>query len=113
MTEESGLELELTDSAASKVNEFYARMPEAKGKPLRIYIKGGGCSGYEYGFTFDDKRADDLKGNYNGINVIVDPRSAEMLQGATLDYIDDFRGAGFSVENPNAKGGCGCGKSFC
>jgi iron-sulfur cluster insertion protein len=104
--------LSLTDRAVDKVKDFAAKMPDAAGKALRVFIQGGGCSGFQYGFTFDDKRPTDHVVAVRDIEVIVDPTSAAKLQGATVDFIEDFRGAGFSVENPNATGGCGCGKSF-
>ena len=88
-------------------------MPDSAGKPLRIFVQGGGCSGFQYGFTFDEKRADDAVIQTGGIEVVVDPQSATYLKDAKVDYVEDFRGAGFSVTNPNATGGgCGCGKSF-
>ena len=104
--------LALTDRAVDKVKDFAAKMPEAAGKALRVFIQGGGCSGFQYGFTFDDKRPTDHVVKARDIEVIVDPASAAKLQGATVDFVEDFRGAGFSVENPNATHGCGCGKSF-
>ncbi|HUM01262.1 MAG TPA: iron-sulfur cluster insertion protein ErpA [Thermoanaerobaculia bacterium] len=107
-----GFVLTLTDRAVDKVKDFAAKMPEAAGKALRVFIQGGGCSGFQYGFTFDDKRPTDHVVKTRDIEVVVDPASASKLQGATVDFVEDFRGAGFSVENPNATGGCGCGKSF-
>ena len=104
--------LSVTDRAVSKVKEFAARMPDAAGKPLRVFIQGGGCSGFQYGFTFDEKRPTDHVLAVKDIEVIVDPASALKLHGSTVDFIEDFRGAGFSVENPNATSSCGCGKSF-
>jgi iron-sulfur cluster assembly accessory protein len=104
--------LTLTDRAVEKVKDFAARMPDAAGKALRVFIQGGGCSGFQYGFTFDDRRPTDHVVRAGDIEVIVDPASAPKLRGATVDFVEDFRGAGFSVDNPNATGGCGCGKSF-
>jgi iron-sulfur cluster insertion protein len=104
--------LSLTEAAVEKVKHFATTMPDSQGKPLRIFIQGGGCSGFQYGFTFDEKRADDHVIETGGIEVVVDPQSANYLKDARVDYVEDFRGAGFSVENPNATGGCGCGKSF-
>lgn len=104
--------LTLTDRAVDKVKDFATKMPEAAGKALRVFIQGGGCSGFQYGFTFDDRRPTDHVVKARDIEVVVDPASAAKLQGATVDFVEDFRGAGFSVENPNATHGCGCGKSF-
>ncbi len=99
--------LNLTDRAVDKVKDFAGRMPDAAGKALRVFIQGGGCSGFQYGFTFDDKRPSDHVVKARDIEVIVDPTSAAKLNGATVDFVEDFRGAGFSVENPNATAGCG------
>jgi iron-sulfur cluster insertion protein len=107
-----GALLSLTEKAVEKVKYFAGTMPDSAGKPLRIFIQGGGCSGFQYGFTFDEKRENDNVIEAGGIQVVVDPQSAQYLKDATVDYVEDFRGAGFSVTNPNATGGCGCGKSF-
>lgn len=104
--------LTLTESAVEKVKYFARTMPDSEGKPLRVFIQGGGCSGFQYGFTFDEKRENDNVLEQGGVTVVVDPQSAQYLRGAKVNYIEDFRGAGFAVENPNATGGCGCGKSF-
>jgi iron-sulfur cluster insertion protein len=108
----SGPLLSLTDAAIEKVKHFATTMPDSQGKPLRIFVQGGGCSGFQYGFTFDEKRENDAVIETGGIEVVVDPQSATYLKDAKVDYVEDFRGAGFSVQNPNATGGCGCGKSF-
>ncbi len=108
----SGALLSLTDAAVAKVKHFAGTMPDSQNKPLRIFVQGGGCSGFQYGFTFDDKKEGDAVIETGGIEVIVDPQSAQYLKDARVDYVEDFRGAGFSVTNPNASGGCGCGKSF-
>ena len=104
--------LSLTDKAVEKVKYFAGTMPDSQGKPLRIFIQGGGCSGFQYGFTFDEKHDNDMVIQTGGIEVVVDPQSAQYLKDAKVDYVEDFRGAGFSVTNPQATGGCGCGKSF-
>lgn len=104
--------LELTDAAVEKVRYFAKTMPESEGKPLRVFVQGGGCSGFQYGFTFDEKKDGDNAWEQNGITILVDPQSAAYLKDSKVDYVEDFRGAGFSVTNPNASGGCGCGKSF-
>ena len=111
-TEGSGALLSLTDAAVAKVKYFAGTMPDSQGKPLRIFVQGGGCSGFQYGFTFDDKKEGDTVIETGGIEVVVDSQSATYLKDAKVDYVEDFRGAGFSVTNPNASGGCGCGKSF-
>jgi len=105
--------LTLTEKAVEKVLYYAGEMPEAEGKALRIYVEGGGCSGFQYGFTFDDLHDDDsVVEAAAGVKVLVDPMSAQYLSGATVDFVEDLRGAGFVVENPNAVRTCGCGHSF-
>jgi iron-sulfur cluster insertion protein len=104
--------LELTDAAVEKVKYFAKSMPDSEGKPLRVFVQGGGCSGFQYGFTFDEKHEGDNAWEQAGITIVVDQQSAVYLKDARVDYVEDFRGAGFSVVNPNAKSDCGCGKSF-
>src|SRR5215472_5455006 len=99
-----GALLELTPAAVDKVKYFAKTMPDSEGKPLRVFVQGGGCSGFQYGFTFDEKQ--------DGVTILVDQQSATYLKNSKVDYVEDFRGAGFSVTNPNSTGGCGCGKSF-
>ena len=109
----TGALLSLTEAAIAKVKYFAGTMPDSAGKPLRIFVQGGGCSGFQYGFTFDEKKDDDTVIATGGIEVVVDPQSAGYLKDAKVDFVEDMRGAGFSVTNPNATGGsCGCGKSF-
>ncbi len=111
-TVEGGALLTLTERAIAKVKQFAQSMEGAEGKALRIFVQGGGCSGFQYGFTFDDKHETDTLIEAGDVKVLVDPQSVPHLKNATVDFIEDFRGAGFSVINPNATGGCGCGKSF-
>jgi len=111
ITEQKPL-LSLTDAAVEKVRYFAKTMPDSEGKPLRIFVHGGGCSGFQYGFQFDEKKEGDNVIETSGIQVIVDAQSATYLRDSTVDYVEDFRGAGFSVTNPQSTGGCGCGKSF-
>ena len=102
----------LTDSAATKVSELIAAENEA-GLALRVAVRPGGCSGFSYEMYFDSEVAtDDVKAEYSGVDVIVDPSSAQLLTGATLDYKDGLQEAGFSIDNPNAQRTCGCGQSF-
>jgi iron-sulfur cluster assembly protein/iron-sulfur cluster insertion protein len=102
----------LTDTAASKVKDLL----DAEGEPnlaLRVAVRPGGCSGFSYEMFFDtDVSDDDNLTDHHGVRVVVDASSAELLQGATLDYKDGLQGAGFAIENPNAQRSCGCGKSF-
>jgi iron-sulfur cluster assembly accessory protein len=102
----------LTDEAAVKVAELL----DQEGNPelaLRVAVRPGGCSGFSYEMFFDtDLAADDLATSFGSVRVVVDPTSATLLQGATLDYKDGLQGAGFSINNPNASRTCGCGNSF-
>ena len=104
--------LVFTDAAAGKVRELIAE----EGNPalkLRVYISGGGCSGFQYGFTFDEERAeDDLAVDRDGVLLLVDPLSLQYLSGAEIDYSESLSGAQFVIRNPNAKTTCGCGSSF-
>lgn len=102
----------LTDSAATKVRQLI----DAEGDQdlaLRVAVRPGGCSGFSYEMFFDtDVANDDLSSVYGDVKVVVDPSSAQLLQGATLDYKDGLDQAGFSITNPNSEHSCGCGKSF-
>lgn len=102
----------LTAKAAQKISEYREKMPEAKGKEFRVYVQGGGCSGFSYGFMFDEKREDDNVIQAGGVVCLVDPQSLMFLKGATVDFLEGLAGAGFTVQNPNATGSCGCGHSF-
>ena len=102
----------LTDRAISKIKEFYSQDQSLAGKSLRVFVETGGCSGYSYGFRFDDAGDQDAKQNYEGFNVIIDPQTDKLVSGATIDYKEDFGSEGFAIQNPNAKKSCGCGNSF-
>ena len=102
----------LTDSATSKVAELLAQEGNDE-LALRVAVRPGGCSGYSYEMFFDSEIADDdVRTEYGQVKVVVDPASAPLLIGATLDYKDGLQGAGFSIDNPNATRSCGCGQSF-
>lgn len=104
--------LVFTQAAAGKVRELIAEEgnPDLK---LRVYISGGGCSGFQYGFTFDEERADDdFAVDRDGVTLLVDPLSLQYLSGAEIDYSESLTGAQFVIRNPNAKTTCGCGSSF-
>lgn len=104
--------LTLTESAATQIKSLRDSQPAEKGKALRVYVEGGGCSGLQYGMVFDEQRQDDLKVEHHGMPVLMDPVSANYLKGATIDYSDALTGGGFKITNPNAQHSCGCGKSF-
>lgn len=102
----------LTDDATIKVGELIAGEGDDN-LALRVAVRPGGCSGFSYEMFFDTERADDdLEVNFGEIRVVVDPSSAQLLEGATLDYKDGLNEAGFSIDNPNAQRTCGCGQSF-
>ena len=101
-----------TDNAANKVRELI----EEEGNPelkLRVFVSGGGCSGFQYGFTFDEEVSeDDTTYEKNGVMLLIDPMSYQYLLGAEIDYKEDIEGAQFVIKNPNATTTCGCGSSF-
>ena len=104
--------IQVTDQAAVKVGELLAAEDEA-GLALRVAVRPGGCSGFSYEMFFDtDDDDDDVTTEHSGVRVIVDPSSAMLLEGATLDYKDGLQETGFSINNPNAQRTCGCGQSF-
>jgi iron-sulfur cluster assembly protein/iron-sulfur cluster insertion protein len=102
----------LTDTASVKVKELISQEGQ-DGLMLRVAVRPGGCSGYSYEMFFDtEKDAEDMVLEQLGVAVVVDPSSAQMLVGATLDYKDGLQGAGFAIDNPSAQKTCGCGQSF-
>ena len=102
----------LTDTAASKVAELLEQEDDAA-LALRVAVRPGGCSGFSYEMFFDSETAaDDLSLDYDGVRVVSDPMSAQLLEGATLDFKDGLMGTGFAIDNPNAQRTCGCGQSF-
>jgi len=104
--------LDFTEAAAGKVSGLIEEEQNPNLK-LRVYITGGGCSGFSYGFTFDEDQADDdTVVTKEGVTLLVDPMSFQYLMGAKIDYLEDLQGARFVIENPNATTTCGCGSSF-
>ncbi len=104
--------LQFTSAAAAKVRQLIAEEGNEQLK-LRVYIQGGGCSGFQYGFEFDEAQAeDDLAVQTDGVTLLVDPLSLQYLMGAEVDYTESLHGAQFVIRNPNAKTTCGCGSSF-
>ncbi len=101
-----------TDAAAEKVRELI----QEEGNPdlkLRVFVTGGGCSGFQYGFTFDEvTNEDDATVEKNGVTLLVDPMSYQYLVGAEIDYVESLEGSQFTIKNPNAVSTCGCGSSF-
>ncbi|MEE8527373.1 MAG: iron-sulfur cluster insertion protein ErpA [Gammaproteobacteria bacterium] len=104
--------LTFTDAAASKVGQLISE-EENPNLKLRVYIMGGGCSGFQYGFTFDENTDEgDVSIENCGVTLLVDPMSVQYLVGAEIDYKEDLEGAQFIIRNPNAQTTCGCGSSF-
>ncbi|HEX9742019.1 MAG TPA: iron-sulfur cluster insertion protein ErpA [Nitrospiraceae bacterium] len=101
----------ISSMAEQKIKELMVEEKDAVG--LRVYVKGGGCHGYQYGMAFESKVADDdTIIEKDGVQVIMDSQSAPLLQGAEVDYVDSLQGSGFAIKNPQAKTTCGCGSSF-
>ncbi len=101
----------LTENAVKQIRSLQTQDDNAH-KPLRIFIENGGCSGMQYGMAFDDKKADDQVVSTDGVEVIIDPMSADLMKNSVIDYADGLQGSGFQIKNPNAHSSCGCGRSF-
>lgn len=102
----------MSKEAAEKVSEFMSEEDD-KELFLRVFVQGGGCSGFQYGFTFEEEAGEeDTVCNLHGLNVLIDPMSYSYLYGATIEYKESLAGARFSINNPNATTSCGCGESF-
>ena len=106
-------EVTLTETAAEKLGGILEQKGLRETHALRVFVKGGGCGGMQYGMTFDDdiQEADQVFEKY-GLRVVIDPTSFLYVGGASIDYIDNLMGGGFHIENPNAASSCGCGSSF-
>lgn len=104
--------VQLTDKAIEEVKKIFAADEGNQGKGLRLAVIGGGCSGLQYKIEFSDRKEKDNTINYEGFDVIMDPKSSIYLRGIVLDFKDGLNGKGFIFENPNAKNTCGCGESF-
>src|SRR3984885_508564 len=103
----------LTDTGAAKVREFLASQSTvAETAGLRVGVRGGGCSGFQYALAFDEQREGDSVFEDKGIRLLVDTPSLPYVEGSTIDFVDGLQGAGFKVENPNVVAACGCGSSF-
>ncbi len=112
MTGQLDIDISFTERAAAKVRDLMTGEGNADLK-LRVFITGGGCSGFSYGFTFDEEVAeDDAVVERGGVTMLVDSLSYQYLMGAEVDYKEDLQGAQFVVKNPNASATCGCGNSF-
>ena len=102
----------LTEIAATKVREFMNGQSAGEGVGLRVGVRGGGCSGFQYALALDEKNDDDHIFDAGGIPVLVDPASLRYVDGSTVDFTETFQGSGFEVTNPNVVASCGCGSSF-
>ena len=108
----SGELIEVTPAAVARVKEILSTHPDKAGHGLRIYVTSGGCAGYSYGMAFDAPDEKDLVVTIDGLQVLLDPESKPWLERARVDYVESMMGSGFSITNPNATAGCGCGHSF-
>jgi len=112
MTSEMPSPVNFTDAAANKVSDLITEEGNDQLK-LRVFISGGGCSGFQYGFTFEEEvNEDDTKVEKGGVTLLIDPASYQYLVGAEIDYSDSVEGSQFVIRNPNATTTCGCGSSF-
>jgi iron-sulfur cluster assembly accessory protein len=106
--------IHVTETAAEKINELLTEENKV-GSGLRVFVQGGGCSGFQYGLMIDEGEGDataDQVFEVNGVRLFVDPISLRYLKGAEVDFVDNHMGGGFTIKNPNAKSTCGCGSSF-
>ena len=106
-----GTAIKITDTAAAKLKELLAGQAEAD-QVLRVAVKGGGCSGFQYALALDQHKEDDHVFEHNGVSVVVDKVSMQFVFGSEVDFVEGLQGAGFSVNNPNVVAACGCGSSF-
>ena len=105
--------MQLTDGAVNKILSLKSEESESEILNLRVYVTGGGCSGFQYGFSFDNRiDEDDTCIEKEGANLVIDSLSLQYLQGSTVDYVEDLMGSKFIISNPNATTTCGCGESF-
>lgn len=101
----------LTPRAAKQVRTMHAEL-NAPTKRLRVFVESGGCSGFQYGMSFDEPKPDDQQLESEGVPLLIDPASLAYLSGSAIDFDDGLHGKGFEIKNPNAESTCGCGKSF-
>jgi iron-sulfur cluster assembly accessory protein len=104
--------IQLTDKAAGKIKELIGSNAEASEQALRVAVRGGGCSGFQYALALDQPKSDDHVFEHQGVAVVVDKTSMQFVFGSEVDYVDGLQGAGFVVNNPNVVAACGCGSSF-
>jgi iron-sulfur cluster assembly protein len=104
--------ISLTEKAAGKIGELLGSQEDAEDQALRVAVRGGGCSGFQYALAFDRAKEDDHVFEVDGVSVIVDKVSMQFVFGSEVDYVEGLQGAGFQVNNPNVVAACGCGSSF-
>lgn len=112
MSEAPEAAITLSEIAAEKIAELVGDSPEAERQALRVAVRGGGCSGFQYALAFDEKTEEDHVFEHRGVSVIVDKTSMQFVFGSEVDYVEGLTGAGFQVNNPNVVAACGCGSSF-
>ncbi len=112
MTDTPQAAITLTAKAAEKIGELLGSQDEAAQQALRVAVRGGGCSGFQYALAFDQAKEDDNVFEVDGVAVIVDKVSMQFVFGSEVDYVEGLQGAGFQVNNPNVVAACGCGSSF-
>jgi len=104
--------VQLSDKAAGKIKELIGSNDDASEQALRVAVRGGGCSGFQYALALDQPKSDDHVFKHQGVSVVVDKVSMQFVFGSEVDYVDGLQGAGFVVNNPNVVAACGCGSSF-
>jgi iron-sulfur cluster assembly protein len=112
VTESSKAAITLTPKAVEKIGELLGGQADAEGQALRVAVRGGGCSGFQYALAFDRTQDDDHVFEVDGVAVVVDKVSMQFVFGSQVDYVEGLQGAGFQVNNPNVVAACGCGSSF-
>ncbi len=112
MTDSQTSAITLTSKAAAKIGELLGGQDDAEGQALRVAVRGGGCSGFQYALAFDQPAEDDHVFEVDGVAVVVDKVSMQFVLGSEVDYVEGLQGAGFQVNNPNVVAACGCGSSF-
>ena len=104
--------ISLTPRAAAQVRVLQSELGSSDGRLLRVFVESGGCSGFQYGMSFDLAKPDDQTLQSEGVSILMDPTSLAYLSGSSIDFDDGLQGKGFEIKNPNAQSTCGCGKSF-
>ena len=112
MTETAKDAIVLSEKAVEKIGDLLGGQDEAEGQALRVAVRGGGCSGFQYALAFDRAKDDDHVFEVDGVAVVVDKVSMQFVFGSEVDYVEGLQGAGFQVNNPNVVAACGCGSSF-